>query len=243
MNFITEIFNVILYQPILNALILIYNYLPLHDLGLAIIILTILIRIVFYPLMSKSIKSQKALSAIQPKIEEVQNKFKDDKEKQAKEVMAIYQREKINPLGGCLPILIQLPIFFALFWVLKAFGDGLSSSDIKMVYSFISLPSNINLVFLGILNLAVPSFVLALFVGLTQFLQSKMLLPETKKDNNKNNEKRGDFAKVSSAMQKPMSYFFSFFSVVICLQLPAAVALYWGTTNLFSIIQQKIILS
>jgi len=100
MDFIIGAFNTILYQPLFNALIFLYQYLPGQDFGIAVIVLTVLIRVLFYPLMLKSITSQRALSELQPKIQEIQEKYKNDKERQSKEMMQLYQREKINPLGG-----------------------------------------------------------------------------------------------------------------------------------------------
>ncbi|PIX88058.1 MAG: hypothetical protein COZ30_01955, partial [Candidatus Nealsonbacteria bacterium CG_4_10_14_3_um_filter_36_16] len=99
MDIFINLFKVILYQPLFNALVLLYQYLPGHDFGVAVIVLTILIRLILYPLMVQSIKSQKVLSELQPKIQEIQQKYKGDKEKQAKETMGLYQREKINPFG------------------------------------------------------------------------------------------------------------------------------------------------
>ena len=103
MEFFISAFNTILYKPLFNALVVLYQYLPGKDFGVAVIVLTLIIRFILYPLMVKSIKSQKVLSELQPKIKEIQEKLKEDKEKQTKEMMALYQREKINPFGGCLP--------------------------------------------------------------------------------------------------------------------------------------------
>ena len=119
MEFFTDIFKAIFYQPLLDAIVLIYKYLPGHDFGVAVIILTVLIKFILYPLSAKGIKSQKALQDLQPKIKELQERFKDDKNRQAKEVMDLYKKEKINPFSGFLLLLVQLPILFALF---KVFG-------------------------------------------------------------------------------------------------------------------------
>ena len=102
------LFNIFLYQPILNLLVFLYNIISGHDLGVAIIVLTILIKILLYPLTKQSIKGQKALQDLQPKIEEIKRKFKDNKEQQAKETMALYKNEKVNPLSSCLPLILIL---------------------------------------------------------------------------------------------------------------------------------------
>jgi YidC/Oxa1 family membrane protein insertase len=237
MDFLINAFNLILYQPLFNVLILIYQYLPGQDLGMAVIVLTVLIRLILSPLMAQSIRSQKALSTLQPKIQELQEKFKNDKEKQAREVMELYRREKINPLGGCLPLLLQMPILIALFRVFLTFRDGIGAAQSEVLYSFVSL-SNLPAepMFLGLVNLAQPSWVLAILAGVCQFFQTKMLSPKTGKVKSSD-----QMAKLPGMMQKQMLYFFPFFIFFILLRLPAAIGLYWIVTALFSIAQQYLV--
>ena len=235
MEAIISIFNTVLYDPFLNALILLYKYLPGQDFGVAVIALTVLIRIVLYPLMVKSIKSQKALQELQPKIKEVQDKYKNDKEKQTKEMMALYQREKINPFGGCLPLLIQLPILIALY---RVFWKGVTPEAMNSLYSFVPHPGAIDPSFLGLISLSEPNIVLALIAGITQFFQTKMLMPKKQKSSDGQESKKADF---SQMMQKQMLYFFPIFTVFILWRLPAAIGVYWVVTALFSIFQQRLI--
>src|SRR3989344_8447131 len=108
-----EWFNVILTYPLFNLLVALYNTIGLEDLGVAIIALTILIRLVLWPLSRRAIRAQRELQELQPKIKEVQNKYRADRERQAKELMALYKEHHINPFGGCLPILVQIPILIA----------------------------------------------------------------------------------------------------------------------------------
>jgi len=96
-NFLIDTFNIVLYQPLFNALIILYQYLPGQDFGIAVIILTIIIKVVFYPLGAKGIQSQRALQGLQPKVKEIQERYKNDKARQAKETMELYKRENINP--------------------------------------------------------------------------------------------------------------------------------------------------
>ncbi len=233
MDFLILTFNTILYQPLFNALVFLYQYLPGRDFGVAVIVLTIIIRVLLYPLMVKSIKSQKVLSELQPKIKEIQQKYKDDKEKQTKEMMALYQKEKINPFGGCLPLLLQLPILIALYQV---FWKGLQPGAMANLYSFVPNPGVIDPTFFGLINLAEVSLVLAVIAGVTQFFQSKMLMPQNKKT-----DQTGQMAQFSGMMQKQMLYFFPIFTVFILWKLPAAIGLYWIITALFSIGQQYLI--
>jgi len=222
------LFNTILYKPLLNALIILYQYLPGQDFGIAIIVLTCLVRLLLYPLTSKSFKAQKAMQSIQPKIKEIQKKFKD-KGEQGKAMMELYKKEKISPFSGCLPMLIQFPILIALFFVFRNLSEG-SAIDNNLLYSFVSRPEEINTMFLGLLNLAKPSAVLAIIAGGLQFFQMKMMHGQ--------NKDSGDKKDFSQTMQKQMLYFFPFFAIIILLKLPSAVGLYWITTTLFAIGQQ-----
>ena len=234
MELLINAFNVILYQPLFNALVLLYEYLPGHDFGVAVIALTVIIRLLFYPLMIRAIKSQKSLSELQPKIQEIQSKYKNDKEKQARATMELYQKEKINPFGGCLPLLLQLPILFALY---RVFWQGLQPEAMDMLYSFVPHPGVIDPTFLGIINLGQASLVLAVLAGVTQFFQTKMITPRT----SKSKKGEGQMAHFSGMMQKQMLYFFPIFTVFILWKLPAAIGLYWIITALFSISQQYLI--
>jgi len=230
MQFLGTVFKIILYQPLLNVLVILYLYLPGHDFGVAVIILTILIKLIFYPLGAKAIESQRALSVIQPKIKEIQQKWKDDKEKQTKEMMNLYRQEKINPFSGCLPILIQLPVLIALY---RVFWIGLGPEQMTLLYSFIPPPGVINSMFLGIIDLANPNIILAVLAGILQFIQIKTSTTPIK-------IKKG--SGVSDHMQKQMQFFMPVFMVVILFRLPSAIGLYWVTTTVFTIVQQYVIL-
>lgn len=231
-GFIVNIFNNFLYYPLFNFLVLIYNYLPGNDFGLAIISLTIIIRVIIYPLSVKALNSQKALQKLQPQIQEIQKKYKDDKEKQAKETLEIYRREKINPFSGLFLALVQLPILIALY---NVFWQGLKPEELNNLYSFITNPVNINPTFLNLIDLSKPNLVFAVLAGIIQFFQTKMLIPKP----DKGQAKGSDMAII---MQKQMVYFFPFITVIILFNLPSALGLYWIVSGIFSIIQQYFIL-
>lgn len=224
-----NIFYTALHQPLFNALIYIYNILPIKDIGLSIIVLTIIIKFVIYPLNTRAIKSQKKLAGLSPKIKEIQEKYKQDKAAQGKATMELYQKEGINPLGGCLPLLIQFPILIALF---RVFMAGFEPETMEGLYSFITNPGLINTVFLGIIDLTNPFWLIAILAGVLQFLQVKMTTPKIDK-------KQKDMA---SMMQKQMQYFFPAFTILILFQLSSAIGLYWIVTTVFTILQQKIIM-
>ncbi len=230
-----DIFNVVLYKPLFNSLILIYNYIPGNDFGVAVIVLTIIIKTILIPLSVKSVKSQKSLQDLQPKLKEIQEKHKDDKEKQANEILKIYKTQKINPFSGIFLAFLQIPILLALYMV---FNNGLKSSELVNLYSFVSNPISINFLFLNIIDLSKPNMLFALIAGAVQYLQTKMLLPKTKTKKNLS-EAGGDITK---AIQFQTTYFLPIFTIIILLNLPSALGLYWTVSGLFSATQQHFIL-
>jgi YidC/Oxa1 family membrane protein insertase len=155
-----DIWQTFFIQPILNALVLLVDFIPGHDLGWAIIVLTVIIRLALLPLSWKAIKSQYALKELQPELERIKQQYKDDKQGQQKALLDFYKQNKINPLSSCLPILIQIP---------------------KMLYPWVPNPGKLSHLFLGILDLSKPDkFVLPLLAGGLQFLQSWMMMPKGK---------------------------------------------------------------
>jgi len=212
-----------------------YNYIPNHDFGIAIIILTLIIRVILYPLSIKAVNSQKNLQELQPKIQEIQKKYKEDKENLAKETLELYKKEKINPFSGLLLALIQLPILIALY---RVFWQGLNPEELSNLYQFVFNPGHINSFFLGTIDLSKPNLILAILAGLAQYFQTKMLLPKT----NLSAKKQGGAPDFSQVMQKQMVYFFPVITIIILLGLPSALGLYWTAGGLFSIIQQYLIL-
>jgi len=229
-----NVFDILLYQPLLNILVLLYLYLPGQDIGITIIVLTILIKILFYPLGSQAIKSQKALQDIQPKIQEIQKKI-IDKEKQVQAIIELYKKEKVNPLSGILPLLVQLPILIALY---RLFWRGLWSEKISSLYGFIPNPGSINPIFLGTINLSQPHLVLASIAGILQLIQTKINTSSKTEISQKKDSK----SQLSETFQKQMPYFFSILTFLILLKLPSALALFWSISILFSIFQQYLVL-
>jgi len=228
-----EIFNIFLYKPLFNVLIFLYNSIPLHDLGISIIILTLFIRVLISPLSIKSFKTQKALAELQPKIKEIKEKYKGNVRKQNEETMRLYKEGKANPFSGCLPMLIQLPIFIALFQILKGLANP---NQFFNLYSFVSHPGILNTSFLGILDLAQRSRILAVLAGLFQFIQSKMISSLTGKQKGKSTGSQTD--QMSQMMTKQMTYFMPIFLVFIYWKLPSALSLYWIIITVFSIGEQ-----
>jgi YidC/Oxa1 family membrane protein insertase len=233
MNIFTETFNIVLYRPLFNILILLYEYFPGHDFGIAIIVLTVIIRLLLYPLMAQNIRNQRALTAMQPKLKDIQERFKDDQEEQAREILNLYKEHNISPFSAFVPLLIQLPLLLALFSV---FQKGLVPDNLTGLYGFVPHPGVINYTFLGILNLGSASVWLAVIAAVLQFIQFKTLNVTPKENKEKKKTKKADY--ISGLAQRQMPYFLSGFTFIILLRLPAALGLYWITTSIFSIIQQ-----
>ena len=228
--FLIDFFNTVLYQPLFNILILLYIYLPGHDFGIAIIVLTLIIKLVLFPTSLKAIRSQRVMADIQPKIKEIQDKYKDSKEKQSRAVFDFYKKEKVNPFSGCFPLLLQLPILIALYQVfLKGFKPEILKSTL---YNFVSYPESISLMFLGIIDLSQANFFLALLAGILQFFQSKISMP-------KKTSGRKD---TSQMIQSQMIYFFPFLTVFIVWKFGSLIGLYWITSTLFSIGEQFLVI-
>ncbi|MDP2930736.1 MAG: YidC/Oxa1 family membrane protein insertase [bacterium] len=222
---IAQIFQVLFYQPFFNALVFIYNIIPGHDLGIAVIALTLLVRVLTFPLNSQAIKAQRAMARIQPKLKEIQVKYKDNSQEQMKATSALFKEEKITPFSGFVPILIQLPILIALYQI---FWKGLWTMD-GYFYSFVSKPEVLNPFFLGIVDLSKPSALFAILAGLGQLWQS---LTATSAQSG------AQGGKVANMMTKQMTFLFPVLTVFILLKLPAALGLYWLATSLLTIAQQ-----
>lgn len=223
-------FHLFLSQPLLNILIWFYNIIPGHDMGLAIIALTILIRIILLPSFQKSLRSQKELQQIQPKIDELKEKHKDDKEAQTKALLEFYKQKKINPFSSCLPLLLQLPILIALY---RVFLTGLNGQISSELYSFVANPGTINTTFLGLVELRRPNFLFAALAGVFQFIQSKMITPKTTTSSQN---------QMASIMSVQFTYFMPILTILIAMRLPTGLSLYWVVTTLFAIGQQYYIM-
>ncbi|MEK7105676.1 MAG: YidC/Oxa1 family membrane protein insertase [Patescibacteria group bacterium] len=226
-----NIFFTLLYQPLFNLLVWLYDVLPGNDIGIAIIAMTAIIRILLLPMSGQSLKSQKRMQDLQPKIEEVKARTKDNKEAQAKELMQLYKTEKVNPLSSCLPLVVQLVILIALYQVLSA---GLNSTSLDALYPFVHNPGHLDAMFLGKVDLATPNVVLAVLAGIVQFFQARMMITKRSKPVTPGAKDEAMLA----TMNKSMLYFMPVITVVIGASLPGGLALYWLVSNLFMVGQQ-----
>lgn len=227
------LYQTVLYQPIFNLFVWLYNVLPGHDVGLVILAITILVRLILWPLTSASIKSQRALQDLQPKMAAIKLEYANDKQKQTQAIMEMYKNNKVNPLASCLPMLVQLPILIALYTVLQ---DGLHSKNLAdSLYPFVSNPGSINQISLGFLNMAESNKVLAILAGGAQYLQARTM---TRKSPPKQAGEGAKDEAMMAMMNKQMLYLMPVMTVVIGFNLPGGLTLYWFFGTLLMVGQQ-----
>jgi YidC/Oxa1 family membrane protein insertase len=237
------VFNHIFTYPIFNVLMLLYHV--FGDFGLSIIVMTIVIRLLLFPLTRAQLRSSKATQAIQPQVQEIRKKYKDPKAQQ-EALSALYKESGVNPLAGCLPLLIQLPVLYGLFYALNgvlknptlhnAMNTGINDLIYPFLPHFQQLP-NINLDWFTFLSPALhislgqpdPTHILPILAGLATFIQLRMSQPRTSGSAPKD--------PVTQQMQM-MQFIMPFFTAFIAWNFAAGLALYWTTTSLFSIVQQ-----
>lgn len=231
------IFTTIFYQPILNLFVGLYNVIPGQDAGLVIIAITLIIRLILYPLYRKQVIAQKEMQDLQPKLNAIRAQHGDNKEAQAKAMMDMYKEHKVNPFSSCLPVLLQFPIFIAVYQVLR---DGLTKPEsFDLLYGFVSRPETLDPTFFGLLNLAQPNAVLAVLAGAAQFWQGKMLFSKRPEEAVRKEPGAKD-EDTMAMMNKQMMYMMPIVITFVGLSLPSGLSLYWLVTTLFMIAQQYI---
>jgi YidC/Oxa1 family membrane protein insertase len=226
---IGHIWNLVLYQPLVNALAFLVSIIPGGDLGIAVIVLTILVKVVLFPLSRKSIESQAEMNLLTPQL----NKIKESgasKEEQATQTFDLYKKYKVNPFSGCLLLLIQIPIIFALYYV---FLKGISFQN-GVLYSFIHIPAHMNTIFIGLIDVSKKSLILAILAGVSQSLQAHFM-PKPATPLNTKPSFQDSFGK---SMNMQMKYVFPFIVAFIAYNISGAISLYWITSNLFMVGQQ-----
>ncbi len=248
-----SLFRAFISKPLFNGLILIASVLPGHSLGWSIILLTLIVRLLLFFPSQHALESQKKMQSIQPKIEEIKKKYKDDQQKITQETMALWKREKINPFQSCLPTLIQIPILLGLFFIIRD-SDTVELAKHLLYPPFLALDWSFSHVFLGVLDLGYIPYgevsswfptpaniivilkngALPLTISLMQFVQMKMTFAKKPVDRTKPLAERMD-------AQTMMLYMLPIMIFLISGSLPAAVSLYWGTSTLFSIGQQVVV--
>lgn len=233
----TKLFRTFVTRPLYNALVFIASWVPGQNLGLAIILLTILIKLLLLIPNQHALEGQMKLQAVQPKMDELKKKYKDDPKRMQEETMKLWKEMKVNPLQSCLPMLLQLPILIGLFFVIR---DGVSIAVSKhLLYSvYADLPADfLHHYFLGLDLLFPNAWLFAPLLVILQFIQMKMM---SKKKKPKEIVATPTLqSKLQNLDQQTiLTYTLPFLIGIFAFQFPAAVSLYWGTSTVFGIGQQ-----
>lgn len=225
-------FFTVFYQPIYNILVFLLSVVPGSNVGVSIVILTVVVRGALLPLSHKSLVSQAKMRAIAPHIEKLKEEHKNNKQEQARKTMELYKEHGINPFSGLVLVIVQLPVIFALYFV---FFKGLPHLDPAILYSFVHLPLALNMGFLGV-SLSSKSLIFAAFASVTQYYQIKLSIPPSPvPEKDKKPSFKNDFAR---SFNVQMRYMLPLIVFGISYSISAAIALYWTTSNLFSVLHE-----
>lgn len=222
-----SIYHALIANPLLNILVGLYDTVAFRDLGLAIVFLTILVRLAFYPLFQKGLEQQAKMQELQPKIKELQAKHKGDHTAHSQALLALYKEHNFNPFSSIFMMLVQIPILIALYHLFL----GIFSPEILgRLYSFVPNPGTLDVMAFGFLDLSQPYFAIVAVTALFQFVQARMAM-------------KG--AKFTEPAQKITSQVIVFVAPLITLvvfaSLPAAVSVYWLVSSFLSVLQQWLV--
>ncbi|HEY4500739.1 MAG TPA: YidC/Oxa1 family membrane protein insertase [Candidatus Paceibacterota bacterium] len=232
---ISSFFHAVFYDPIYNALVALVAVVPGSDVGIAVILVTVVIRLILLPFSLSAARTQRAMKLLEPKIKELKETHKGNKEKEALGTLALYKEARVNPFASILTVFIQIPVLLALYWVF--YYEPFSTVDainLTRLYSFTPVPMDVSLQFLGIISVTGKSMVLAFLAGVTQFYQAHLALSGTMKPSDAKGM-QNDFQRI---MGMQLKYVFPFIIAVISYTTSGAIALYFITTNIAGALQE-----
>jgi YidC/Oxa1 family membrane protein insertase len=228
------LFNKVIFDPLYNGLVFLIDTVPGGDVGFAVIFLTLLVKFILFPLSKKAIKTQIAMRAVEPELKKIKELVKD-KQEQARQMMALYKERGMNPLSSIMLILVQLPIIIGLYWVF--YKGGLPEINVDILYAFVPEPNTVNMKFLGFIDMAGRSALLAFIAGVAQFIQARLSLPPPAPRQSSDGFKE-DLAR---SFNVQMRYVLPVVIAVVAYMISAAVALYWAVSNIFTIGQELLV--
>lgn len=233
------IWHTFFFDPIYNALVLFIDVVPGGDVGVAIILTTIVVKFLLLPLSVKAAKTQVVMRKLDPKLKELKAKYpnKEDREVMAREMMALYKDAGLNPFASIILIFVQIPIIIALYLAVNG-GGGIALPEINtsLLYAWVPVPAVASMIFLGAVDIAARSLPLALLAGVTQFYQARLSIPApAPRDPNAEPNFKDDFQR---SMQTQMRFILPIVITFVAYTISAAVALYFVISNLFGIAQE-----
>ncbi len=230
----TGLFHTIIYLPLYNLLVFLVDVVPGADVGLAVIGATLLVKLVLLPLSLSAVRTQRVMKFLEPELKELKERYKDDKEAQAKEMFALYKRNNVKPFASILLLFIQLPILFGLYYVSRT---SLAQPDPALLYSFVHAPAALSTMFLGIFPLIGSNLWLAIIAAATQALQAWYAIPVPAKSTNPSPSMQEDFGRAVALQAR-----FVFPLLIGAIAYSSGVlALYFFASNLFMIGQEFIV--
>lgn len=231
------IWHTFFFDPIYNLLVFFIDAVRGGDVGVAIIATLVVVKMLLLPLSIKAAKTQKIMREIEPKLKEIKEKHKDDRQTQSLEMMALYREANLNPFASIFLIFLQIPIVIALYLaVSKGGGVALPAINTTLLYSFIPEPISVTMNFLGIIDITGRSVLLALGAGVTQYIFTNMTLPKlAPREEGAGPSFKEDFTR---NMHLQMKYVMPVLIVLIAYSISTAIALYFLVSNLVAIAQE-----
>ncbi len=231
---LSALWTTVLYRPFVNALALLISTIPGGDVGLAIILLTLLVKAILYPLSQRAIESQAKMNIMAPELNAIKASGAS-KEEQARLTFELYKKHKTNPFSGCL---LQIPVIIIIIALYSAFRTGIHFEN-GILYSFVHAPAYVNNIFIGLIDISKKSLVLAIIAGISQYFQAYFMPVPTLSSKIDSNSKTASFQEsFGKSMNTQMRYIFPFIVAFIAYSVSGAIALYWITSNIFAIGQQ-----
>ncbi len=236
----SSIWHGVFFDPIYNSLVFFIDSLPKGDVGLAIIATVVLVKLILLPFSLKVARTQLIMREIEPKLKELKEKYKDQREEQARRMMELYRNAGVNPFSSILLLFLQIPIVIALYFAVSTGGGvSLPNINIDLLYSFVPKPETANMLFLGIVDIAGKSLLLALLAGITQYITGHLTLP---KPEPRLADSKPDFKDdLARSMQLQMRYMMPILIFVVAYTISAAIALYFVVSNLMAIAQEVVV--
>ncbi len=234
-SWIALLFVTVIYNPLYNLMVWLISVVPSHEVGFAVLALTVIVRIILIPLSRRAIQSQVDMRKVAPEITKLRDKHKDDKQAESKAIFELYKERGIHPFSGFFLTIIQIFIVYPIYWICSR--AGLPKIDAGALYSFVHVPSVVNMEFLSLINMSGHSIVLALLAGVSQFTYTRLAMGP-------HGVKTATEASFSDDMARSMDtqarYVLPAIIAVIGYSIGAAAPLYWTTSNTFMIVQEYI---
>lgn len=237
---INSVWHLLFLDPIYNGLVFFIEHVPMGDVGLAIIATTVVVKLLLLPLSIKAARTQKIVRDIQPKLDEIKETLKDDRQAQAQATLALYREHGLNPMASILLLFVQIPVIIALYFAVSG-GGGVKLPEVNsaLLYSFIPTPGAVNMLFLGIADITQKSMILALLAGVTQFIHARLAFPAPEAPaQGVTPDFKADFAR---SMNLQMRYVMPVIIGVVAYSFAASLALYFTVSNIMAIAQEFVV--